>query len=338
MLDSVKKTEKPAFLQDFCDFAKHNRGLSDVTIEKYAQMLTRLADFAGVSDLSKVTSEQLLGFTGLYLHNEGLTHRSRRAYVAAIRVFYRWLSDKAGSPNIAQNLPYPKLGRQLPLFIQTSHLESLLVNEGIDTYRGLRNTFMIYLMACGLRVGALVRLNEDDLLFEKDSLSVRIHTKGGVEAIIPMPKEVWVIARAYLGVLQQQGWDRNTRNGKKVLFCATNRWQTPAHDFHGEKRRIRAETVYLTLQRHGKRLGIPREQLHPHALRHSFGLALAKADISTLTRMKLMAHRSPEASAIYDHMSMNEAKTAMDKANPFKDMINPGGQLLLKLKEKKPKP
>ena len=348
MQENTHDSELFSWLERFKDYCEHNRGLSFRTVQNYMSTLHRLLDFVGNKPFSDISSEELHGFTGLHLHQAGVSPRARRGHVAAIRTFYRWYcSIESLEPNPAEHLPYPQFGSPLPVYIEPHHAEKLIMSQGIETFIGLRNTVIIMLFCVGLRVGAVARLNESDLIFEKgehgehgEKLSIRIKTKGkgdkGKHSIVPVPDEVWVMMRAYLGHPDLLAMDRVTATGDKVLFPSARRHGCiPEEEYHGERLRLTKWSLWRLIQRAGKKLGIPSDRLHPHAFRHMFGLNLSKHDISTLTRMRLMSHNSESASEIYDHLNDSMARTAIEKANPFKGMITPGAALLETVKKGK---
>jgi integrase len=144
-----------------------------------------------------------------------------------------------------------------------------------------------------------------------------------------MPDEVWVMMRAYLGHKELLALDRALPDGDSVLFPSTVRHGSiPAEEYRGERLRLSKWQCWKMIQKVGSNLGIPRDRLHPHAFRHLFGLNLSKANIATVTRMRLMAHTKEETSQVYDHLNDEMAREAMEKANPFRGMITPGGELL----------
>jgi site-specific recombinase XerD len=69
-------------IDQFLVFMQHNKGRSDRTSEVYRLALSRLMDFLAESDRDwrRVTHDDLLMFTGIWLHRKGLKDPiSRRA-------------------------------------------------------------------------------------------------------------------------------------------------------------------------------------------------------------------------------------------------------------------
>ncbi len=95
-------------------------------------------------------------FCGLYAHSQGITPRSRRPLVAAVRGFFAWCLDN-GHTNAdpASRLVYPSFGRPLPNAMSLAEAERMLMAPDIETFIGLRDAAMIAVLiavACACRV------------------------------------------------------------------------------------------------------------------------------------------------------------------------------------------
>ena len=127
--------------------------------------------------------------------------------------------------------------------------------------------------------------------------------------------------------------DRTLPSGDKVLFVSTKNRSVPAHEYHGEARRLRRKGVLRMIQTYGRRIGLPPEIAHPHALRHMFGTELAEEDVPTITAANLMGHTDPKNTAIYQHLAMRKLTRTLDKANPLAKMKTPVSDLLSSIKK-----
>lgn len=325
------------FLREFRDFSELNRGLAPDTVTKYVYVVKDcLRSCLQVEDPRNVSTSDILRYSGIYLHQKGIAPRTRGYHIAALKVFFEWLSHTYDVKNPAAAAPYPKFNQKLPIYMEHRHAEKLILSQDLSTFLGLRNTVMLMFFCMGIRVSACCHLNESDLIFERDergmeNLSVKLRAsrgKGNRDFIVPMPPEVWIMVRAYLTHPERMAMPIDIPGNDRVLFPSTKRGSTPVENWYGENRRIARENARVMMVNAGKRLGIPINQLHPHAMRHLFGYNLSKAGIDTTTRMKLMAHTSPDSSAIYDHLNMTMARDAVERANPFKDIRTPADELL----------
>lgn len=301
---------------------KQGKNCSARTIQLYGQHLRRLKTWLN-GNILECTFNQLVEYSGVYLHKQKVLARSRRAHISAIREFFKWalLTDLIRS-NPAVELTPPRATEKLPIAMSPNHLELLLQQPNIDTFLGLRDYVIIMLMAgCGLRVGEVVKLNQEHLLFShfngNETLSIQVNGKGSRERIVPAPPEVWVMMRAYLGALEEQNIDRLTDKGERILFVSTKNRQIPLHEYYGEHRRLSTWSIFNCLKQYGRRARIPESALHPHALRHGFGVMIANKDIDGFKSMALMGHTTEKAHKIYCRISPEKLRQTMEKLQPF---------------------
>lgn len=320
---------------DFLEWKQVNRGRSPRTADVYGLALRRLGEFLNGADPLTVTHDQLVLFTGKWLYDRGLRDpMSRKTHVSAVREFYKWLAVRGlvrGNP--AENVAHARVGRRLPRVMTLVHAEQLMWAPDYSTFEGVRDAAMIaLLMGCGLRVSGLTSLNESNvqpaLVDGEQRLTLRTIEKGNKERQIPIPTQADLLLRLYLQHPGLADIDRTLPNGDKVLFISTRSTHVPAHEYIGEARRLRRKGVLRMIQTYGRRIGLPPEVSHPHALRHMFGTELAEEDVPTITAANLMGHADPKNTAIYQHLAMRKLTRTLDKANPLAKMKTPVSDLL----------
>ncbi len=150
-------------IEKFLEFHRMNRGRSERTGKVYRLALSRLYAFLEEHQRAwtAATHDDLLVFTGIWLHRKGLRDPlSRRPMVSAVREFYRWAASHGlvgNSPAAA--LPYPRAGRKLPRVMTLSSAEKLMWAPDFSTFEGVRDGAILgVLIGCGLRVSGLVGL------------------------------------------------------------------------------------------------------------------------------------------------------------------------------------
>jgi len=323
----------------FCDYLSIARGRSGRTLEVYRLALARLREFMAGRSILEADGSELEAFAGLWLHRKGVVAQSRKPYISAVRMFFAWAASKglllAGNP--ARQLEHPKTGRKLPRLMSLANAERLMWAPDLSTFIGIRDAAMLsLLMGCGLRVSGLVGLNVGDLqainLDGQERLVLFTTEKGKKDRRLPVPREAEMLLRVYLGHEELQAIDRTVvgRHGHqdKVLFVNLKHPHAAEHEHVGEARRLSRKAVHLMIQAHGKRVGIPPEELHPHAMRHLFGTELNESDVPTATVQGLMGHADIKSTEIYIELAMRKKMRVMDQHAPLAKMRTPVGEFL----------
>lgn len=328
-------------INSFLEFKQHNAGRSERTVQVYRLALDRLVEFFGDRDPLQADHDQLVVFSGIWLHKKGLTDpRSRRTHVAAVREFYRWMLDnKHIRGNPAVGLPYPKVGRKIPRVMTLKNAEKLMWAPDFSTFEGVRDGAMLgILIGCGLRASGIVGLNVsnvvEDELDGKVRLILKVKEKGDKERRMPVPIEADMMLRMYMAHEELANIDRTLKDGDQVLFVSTMNRTCSIDEYRGERRRMSRKSVNGLVHKYGQRAGIPEDQMHPHAMRHLFGTELVEDDVNLINAQKLLGHADPKSTEIYTHTAMRKLTREMDRANPLAKMTTPVSDLLKQLNKR----
>jgi len=326
----MKKEAHNRLIDRFLVHKQISEGRSSRTADKYRRYLIMLDTFLDDTPIDRASREQLVDFTGMYAHKEmALTPSARRPLVAAVRTFYSWLQmTDVIDRDPASKIPYPKSGRPLPVAMQLSSAEKILMQPDLDTFIGVRDLAILsVLTGCGPRVSGVCRLNDSDLIFYNDDgldqLSIRFTEKGNRERIIPAPMETLLMMRAYLGHHELASVNRNLEGGDKVLFISMRNRTVPSHEYYGENRRLKARAVDSMIKKYGEQVGIPKDQLSAHSFRHLFGAELAEDEVNTLIMQSLLGHADPKTSEIYSHLAMRKLRQVVSRSNPLGKIKTP---------------
>lgn len=318
-----------------------NGGRSPRTVEAYGLALKRLLEFAGGEPLLELTDQQLLAFTGIWLHKKGVVARSRKPYISAVRGFYQWCRERGHiDTKVAVVLGHPKTGRTLPHALSLANAERLMNAPDLNTFKGIRDSAIMHVLAgAGLRVSGLVSLNEGDLcrdtVYGESRMFLRVVEKGDKERLQPLPREAEMILQVYLAHEELADIDRATVNRRghadKVLFISTRNTTVGEDAYSGEERRLSRQSVHEMIQRYGQALKLPAAQMHPHAFRHLYGTELTEDDVPTLTASSLMGHADPKSTAIYTELSIRKRTRVVDEHGPLAKISTPVSQMLKRM-------
>jgi site-specific recombinase XerD len=338
---SAQNPADDVLIEDWLLYMEATRGRSVRTIETYRTAMKFLREFMQGKPLVEADATELETFCGLWLHRKGKIASGRKPYISAVRGFYAWLQSlKHVRVNAAQQLEHPITGRPLPRAITLANAEKLMWAPDLATFIGIRDAAMLSLLiGCGLRVSGLTGMNEGDMqeveIEGQLRLTLRTTEKGDKTRIMPVPREAEMLLRVYLGHEDLASIDRHTRGKQgqadKVLFVSVRSTRLAAHAHIGEKRRLTRKAVHDVIQRYGKKLGIPKAELHPHAMRHLFGTELQEEDTPTLAMQELMGHADPKSTSIYAQLAIRKKMATVDKAAPLAKMKTPVSELLKRL-------
>lgn len=332
--------DEQSLIDRWIEVKQHNDGCSEYTVYAYRRAVLRLQAFLADRDLTLLAADAMTleEYAGRYLHEQKLSPITRRIPIAAIRGFYSWLTQHGVlDKNPAACLNSPRIGHKLPKAMPLAAAQKLLMQPGLDTFTGCRDTAMIaVLLGTGCRVSGLTNLNERNLIWTTteagtERLVIRVCEKGKKERLVPVPFETALLVRAYLGHPALDQINRTLPNGDQALFVASRNY-LPAHEFYGEATRLKKGTVCRIVHKHAERCGIAKEYSHPHALRHLYGTELAESGVDLLQRQALLGHQDPKTTEIYTHLAMRSLAAIVDQANPLRKMQTPVTALAKRLR------
>lgn len=328
----------------FMDLKYKADGCSWHTYTNYRGYLRRLDAFLKEhrgKTLLTAQQEDLQEFMGPFLFEQKLSGRSRRLVLSAVKGFYDYAKRSAlRLDNPAEDLKYPRAGLRLPRFMQLQDAQKLIHQPDTSTFIGVRDLAMLLVMlGCGLRVGELVSLRDSNLLFGLDDkgnemLFLRFIGKGNKERIVYAPDDTRLAIRAYLGHEKLREIDRGMKDGDRILFVSVGSRSVPVWDYVGEARRINPRSVWNLVMRYGRQAGLPRDVLHPHALRHTFATELVEEDTNILDVQAIMGHARSDTTAIYTHTATRKMVKAIRSAGPLAKIKTPFSELATALQRK----
>jgi len=182
--------------------------------------------------------------------------------------------------------------RRLPRALDRQETTSLL--ESLRTFRD--RAIAGLMLFCGLRAGEVLALEVRDV--DIGARWLLVNGKGSKERRVPLDVGVAGLIQTYLLAERPE-------TGSPRLFIVVkgpNRGQplTPAG----------LRTIF---RYHRARAGVP--SAHPHALRHTFGTALAEAGVDLAVMQALLGHTHIDTTARYVHLSPIHVKAEFDAAH-----------------------
>lgn len=229
--------------------------------------------------------------------HSGLSAPARARKVAAIRSFYKYLTNKAKllSENPVQDLDSPHLKKSLPRYLDLEESVSLL--DHVDGANQARDYCILTLfLNCGLRISELVGLNVTDVRGNQ----LRVLGKGNKERMLFLNEacqnalEDWLTERSMLTLVDQN-----------ALFVTLQ-----------NRRRISRAAVHKLVKKHLAAAGLDSTQYSAHKLRHTAATLMLQNGVDVRTLQEVLGHDHLNTTQIYTHVDNDDLRIAA-RANPL---------------------
>jgi integrase/recombinase XerC len=293
--------KKDRLFERYIQYLEVERNASPRTVIAYRHALNQFKAFAG-PDVSWKTASPT-HFRNFLFHcmKEDWARSYVRLTFAALRSFYRFLTERAGfNENPLKQIQLPKLEKKLPVVLTVKEVDELVAQpekterkKQATKWSAARDTAILELFySSGLRLSELAALNVPDI--DHYTESVRVIGKGRKERIVP-------VGEIALEAIQKYRHAANVQSGP--LFISKLR------------KRISTRSIWLLLKKHLAETSI-QLQVTPHKLRHSFATHLLDAGADLRSVQTLLGHQNLSTTQIYTHVTTEHLKRAYDNAHP----------------------
>jgi len=294
-------------VDSFIDALKAEKGYSVHTCRAYHSDVLSFIDFIfkdqevkeggcqtifleQVKDLDKNTIRRYLAI----LVRSGKSKRTISRKLSSLKAFFDYLI-KSGHiiANPADMIPFPKLGKTIPRFVNIDDLFRLLDSIKTETLLDKRNLAMFETFySTGMRVSEMEGLDIEDIDFKRQM--IKVFGKGSKERIVPVGK------RALTAI-------KNYRDSLKENF-------TPLF-LNKNFSRLSSRSIRRILDKLVKDCGL-NTKISPHTLRHSFATHMLDSGADLRGIQEILGHASLSTTQIYTHVSMDKLMQVYDKAHP----------------------
>ncbi|MEJ2589172.1 MAG: site-specific tyrosine recombinase XerD [Deltaproteobacteria bacterium] len=287
-------------LDQFIDYLKVERGLSDNTIAAYSTDLVRLTRFFKKADLSlvEISQEHMVAYMS-FLKTQ-LSTRSVARNISSAKQFFRFLASEGHILlNPTRLLETPRLAQHLPELLSREQVDRLLSQPDPARKMGKRDCAMLELLyASGLRVSELVGLKVSDVNLE--SGFVRTFGKGAKERLVPIGEKAREAVEEYLS-----GERLSLLKGKNLPHLFLN--------FRGTA--LTRQGFWKIIKKYAKTAGI-KKTITPHSLRHSFASHLLEAGADLRAVQVMLGHADIATTQIYTHVSRERLRALHEACHP----------------------
>jgi site-specific recombinase XerD len=190
----------------------------------------------------------------------------------------------------ADKIELPKGGARSVSFLKLEEMDRLMGSPDVSEEPGLRDRAILeMLFSTGLRVSELVRLNRDQIDFERKELG--IIGKGNRARVVFLSDDAVEWIEKYLNCREDHF---------KPLFIRYAGRGDAGKD--GEKMRLTTRSVQRLVARYAK-TAMLQVKTTPHTLRHSFATDLLSGGADIRSVQEMLGHKSITTTQIYTHVT-----------------------------------
>lgn len=278
---------------------------ANMTRDTYGRELMLFARWFGEDgNVSDIKLEHLLSYKVLLERQYSPATVSKK--IAALKSFFGFAKRIEAIPNNpAEELRVAGVTKnRIPSHLTIEEVCRLIKMPDRRTLLGKRDVAIIALLAnSGMRRSEVINLKIGSFIYskekhkQKERVYVKILGKGNKERMVMVHEDLVPL----LG-----DWVRVRPEVEHDLFFTTKAGKPVSN-----------KAIRYLIQKHGKAAGIPDEKLHPHSLRHSFCINLARAEVPLHIIQELSGHKTLNTLRIYLRVTQTETDEAIKKLPHF---------------------
>lgn len=320
------QTDLDALRKDFLEYLEIERNVSQLTIRNYAhylgRFLTFLAEYSSPLSVKPVKSRPLVSdITNdsireyrLYLsrfvdeHGISLKRVTQNYHLIALRSFLKYLLKRDIAVVAPDKIDLPKAESRSIKFLEREQIDRLLNMPELSKKEGLRDKAILeVLFSTGLRVSELVKLNRDQINFERKEFGV-----------IGKGRRARVVFLSDSAVEWTQRYIKNREDDSIALFVRYSGKKPEIDDKNGESFRLSARSVQRMVEKYVKKARLP-IKITPHGLRHSFATDLLSGGADLRAIQEMLGHKNVSTTQIYTHITNPQLKEIHNKFHHKKE-------------------
>nr|WP_263313224.1 site-specific tyrosine recombinase XerD [Mammaliicoccus sp. Marseille-Q6498] len=281
-------------INEFIDFIRIEKGLSQNTIQSYKRDLTQYNDYLIEQKVSHIDNIDRLVIQKYFAHlkSNGKSSKTIARMAATIRSFHQFaIREKYAVKDPTILIETPKYEQKLPDVLSEKEVDQLLTFSHITNERDERDKVMLELLySTGVRVTELIQLKVEDINLTMGF--VRVFGKGNKERIVPLGEPVLRLLRHYINevrpkLLKKQITDILFLNARGGMLTRQGFWKI--------------------LKKIGVEKGITKT-LTPHTLRHSFATHLLENGADLRAVQEMLGHSDISTTQLYTHISKKQIR------------------------------
>ena len=294
------------YSEEFLNFSRIERGLSNNSISAYTRDLQRFSVFLSKCsvELREFQQKELDEFV-IGLNEEKLALSSINRVVSTLRSFYGYLEREHQFVNPMKDVESRKIPLRLPKALTIAQITSLIEGSSSeDDLISLRNKAILELLySTGGRVSEIVGINVGDIFESNDVRVIKLRGKGGKERVVPM------------GSFSIKALDDYVVRVRPSLQFKSSKSKSDALFLNQRGTRISRQSAWQIVVDSAKKSGLS-EGISPHVFRHSFATHLLDGGADIRVVQELLGHSSVTTTQIYTLITIDKIRESYSLAHP----------------------
>lgn len=295
---------------EFSDWMLFERGRSRQTITAYRSDLNAFGRWMGERgmELDAIDAAAIRSWMAEmtpHLHKRSIARR-----LATIRGFFGYFAAEHGrvDPTVSVELPRRSVGVPKPL--SASEIAQMIDGIVGAEPRDVRDRSILELMyGTGMRVSELCGLSISDL--DMDGRLVKVLGKGNRERLLPIGELAWDRLAEWLD-MGRPVWRGGTLTPQRSL----PRGVVDALFVNHRGGRLSRQGVYAIVQQRAMQVGLDRNAISPHVLRHSFATHMLDGGADVRVVQELLGHVSISTTQVYTKVATARLVEEYRRAHP----------------------
>jgi len=292
-------------LEEFENFLKFERNMSDNTVSNYIYDLKKLNNFIKQNKIAVEPSNINVDIIREFLYHESkkIKSRTQGRLISSLNTFFGFLiiENKIIS-NPIKKVSYPKNKYIIPEILSLEEIDKIIFQASLNSSNGERNKAIFELMySCGLRVSELINLKISNLFF-KESL-IKVLGKGNKSRFVPVSK---IARKLVLFYIENIRCNVKIKKGYDDSLFLNNRGM-----------KLSRVMVFLILKKITSELGI-KKNISPHTFRHSFATHMIQNGADIISIQKMMGHENITTTEKYLNVDKKHLFETLTKFHPRK--------------------
>jgi len=292
-------------IQDYSNYLKLERGLSQNSISSYTSDIKKLVNYLDEHSItsSSINIKTLTVQEFIYDAAKNLSARSQSRLISALRGFFDYLVfEDYRKTNPLALIESPKIGRKLPDTLSIEEIDRLISSIDLSNPQGERNRAIIEtLYSCGLRVSELTNLKISDLFFDEGF--IKVTGKGNKQRFVPISP----LTQKYINLY---------KNEVRPHVPIVEAYRDTLFLNRRGKQLTRA-MIFTIVKQLAEKTGL-NKTISPHTFRHSFATHLLENGADLRAIQLMLGHESITTTEIYMHVDKSHLSKVINTYHPRK--------------------